>query len=456
MNFRDFAIPLRTDSDLDPLLDAIGNSPCVMIGEASHGTRDYHEWRFRIVKRLITEDNSGPHGWKFIAVEWDWPDCYRINCYVKGFSNENVDDIFRQFKRWPQWMWCHPEAIQFVQWLRNYNMKLPVNQRVGFYGLDLFSLQAALEFIRNYLERHNYNNEVHRLLTLLGSCLTDISNNEQRLTSQCQHEILSTKSNNTYNDTMDIKVLQNMKNSLPRELLNIFNTIQPTSLQTAKEAEDFLSAIMCIQILLDTQEYFNTLEGTNSEAASWNLRDFHMEDTYERLRQFNEETYGNGRCIILGHNTHVGDASFTNMKDSGMINLAQLLREDYGNNYVYLIGFSTYQGSVLAGVDWEGPTRVMRVPPAEEGSWDNFLHQNLGTDSLIIFRSHSCPFSCQDGLKEPNWPYVVKGQRVIGATYNPVYDSYQYVPTQLPYRYDSLIYLENTSAIKPLNFVNLG
>ena len=40
-------------SDLDPLLDRIGDARFVLIGEASHGTADFYRWRAELTKRLI-------------------------------------------------------------------------------------------------------------------------------------------------------------------------------------------------------------------------------------------------------------------------------------------------------------------------------------------------------------------------------------------------------------------
>src|SRR3990170_6576051 len=94
--------PLRFSKDLDPLLKTIGTSQYVLLGEASHGTHEYYTWRTAISKRLIQEK-----AFSFIAVEGDWPDCYRINRYVKGYNDtgETAAEVLKEFKRWPTWMW---------------------------------------------------------------------------------------------------------------------------------------------------------------------------------------------------------------------------------------------------------------------------------------------------------------------------------------------------------------
>jgi erythromycin esterase-like protein len=131
------ALPLDGPADLDPLLERIGNAHYVLLGEASHGTSEYYQWRAEISQRLIREE-----GFSFIAVEGDWPDCYRVNRYVKGFHDSGTDarEVLEAFVRWPTWMWANEEVVNLVEWLRRHNKGQPEHKKVGFYGLDVYSL----------------------------------------------------------------------------------------------------------------------------------------------------------------------------------------------------------------------------------------------------------------------------------------------------------------------------
>ena len=140
--------PLNESHDLDPLIQRIGNARIVMLGEASHGTHEYYTWRSEITKRLIRQK-----GFNFIAVEGDWPDCYSINRFIKGYHNEKAFDVLKQFRRWPTWMWANWEVLALTEWLVQHNSSLQPKQKVGFYGLDVYSLWESLEQIRNYLEK---------------------------------------------------------------------------------------------------------------------------------------------------------------------------------------------------------------------------------------------------------------------------------------------------------------
>jgi erythromycin esterase len=106
------------DKDLDALLECIGDAKYVLLGEASHGTSEFYTWRAEITKRLITEK-----GFSFIAVEGDWPDCYRVNRYAKGMENSGSSafEVLHAFSRWPTWMWANREIVDLIEWLRSHN-----------------------------------------------------------------------------------------------------------------------------------------------------------------------------------------------------------------------------------------------------------------------------------------------------------------------------------------------
>src|SRR4051794_36439744 len=138
---------LSDAEDLDALLERIGDARYVLLGEASHGTHDYYLWRARLSRRLIEEK-----GFRFIAVEGDWPDCFRVNRYIKGESAEqSADETLRAFARWPTWMWANWEIVAFAEWLKGFNRDRQAEERVGFYGLDVYSLWESLAAITGYL-----------------------------------------------------------------------------------------------------------------------------------------------------------------------------------------------------------------------------------------------------------------------------------------------------------------
>ena len=146
----EFARPLRDEGDLDPLLDRIGDARFVLLGEASHGTADYYRWRAQLTRRLITE-----RSFSFVGVEGDWPDCFRVNRWVKDreHPDQSAREVLNRFDRWPTWMWANEEVADFVDWLREHNRR--TGGDVGFYGLDVYSLWDSLRAIVDYVAEHD-------------------------------------------------------------------------------------------------------------------------------------------------------------------------------------------------------------------------------------------------------------------------------------------------------------
>jgi predicted phosphoribosyltransferase len=148
---RETAYPLvGSVRDYDPLIGRIGEARFALLGEASHGTHEFYRERAEITKRLIRERK-----FTAVAVEADWPDAYRLNRYVRG-AGEDVDavDALADFRRFPTWMWRNAVVVEFIEWLRAHNDGLPPGvEKVGFYGLDLYSLHASMKAVLRYLEK---------------------------------------------------------------------------------------------------------------------------------------------------------------------------------------------------------------------------------------------------------------------------------------------------------------
>jgi erythromycin esterase-like protein len=172
--------------------------------------------------------------------------------------------------------------------------------------------------------------------------------------------------------------------------------------------------------------------------ASWNVRDRHMVETLERLMRHHGP---DARAIVWEHNTHIGDARETDMAGGGMVNVGQLVREAHGDDGVFVVGFSSYRGSVIAGDEWDAAAEKMAVPPGRPGSWEEILHRALGGDHVITMAP----------LRGDSELLIPRGHRAIGVVYHPERERFgNYVPTVLPRRYDALIFLEETRALSPL------
>jgi erythromycin esterase-like protein len=117
---REIAQPLSgSPDDYDSLLESIGNTRLVLLGEATHGTHEFYSERTAITKRLIAEK-----GFSILAIEADWPDSARVHRYVRGATaDNNADQALSGFRRFPTWMWRNMVVAEFVEWLRAFNKR---------------------------------------------------------------------------------------------------------------------------------------------------------------------------------------------------------------------------------------------------------------------------------------------------------------------------------------------
>lgn len=395
---------------MNALVEKIGDSKYVLLGEASHGTHDYYTWRAKISQKLIEEK-----GFSFIAVEGDWPDCYRVNRYVKNYQDAGNDalEVFRNFTRWPTWMWANWETIALAEWLRDRNAHLPVNKKVGFYGLDVYSLHESLDAVIQYLGKKDPKTRDLAVKAMhcfepYGEEGQDYARASMMIPQLCENEVLE----------LLLEVRRNMHH---------YNT----------DPEMVMSAEQNAQIIVNAEHYYRKMMKPGPE--SWNLRDEHMVHTLNRLMQFHG--YG-AKAIIWEHNTHIGDARSTDMVDEDMINVGQLLNEQHADEGVYAVGFGSYKGTVIAGAEWGAEMREMEMPEARKESWEEILHRLEAKDRIVFMN---------DNMKNEigNTEIV---HRAIGVVYRSNREGFgNYVPSRIPYRYNAFIYIDETSALHPLH-----
>jgi erythromycin esterase-like protein len=402
---------LNSSTDLSPLMDKLGEAGLVMLGEASHGTHEYYTWRSAISKRLIEEKK-----FSFIAVEGDWPDCYRINRYIKGYpdAGNDIQEVLSKFDRWPTWMWANWEIASFAEWLKVHNSKLPMQERIGFYGLDVYSLWESLQTLMDYLEKEDPHTAkaVKKAIT----CFDPYGEEGQSYAEATYY----------------------LSHSCKNEVLALLKEIRLKAPTYKSDREVGLNAEQNALIAVNAEKYYRSMIGLNNE--SWNVRDTHMMETLDHLMKFHGE---NGKGIVWEHNTHIGDARATDMKKAGMINIGQLAREKYGEENVFLVGFGSYEGSVIAGREWGAPMQEMEVPPAREGSIEELLHKaDSQKNKLLLFdRSNS------NDLFNSSYPH-----RAIGVVYDPHKEKYgNYVSSFMSLRYDAFIFIDETNALHPMH-----
>jgi erythromycin esterase len=421
---------LEKSTDLNRLFELIGkdNVKYILLGEASHGTSEFYNWRSEISKRLIREK-----GFSFIAVEGDWPDCYNVNRYVKGMpdSGGSAYDVLYSFNRWPTWMWANKEIVDLIEWLRKHNEKLPEDQKVGFYGLDVYSLWESMESVIKYLRKVDPKAirtaiEAYRCFEPYGKSVEDYARATAFVPESCEDEVIDM-------------------------LIQLKSKANQYKSDGVGRREAYLNAEQNAIVAKNAELYYRKMIQGGTD--TWNIRDSHMMDTLKRLMEFYGKDNDDVKSIVWAHNTHIGDARQTDMADANMINIGQLVREHASEKNVVLVGFGTYKGSVIAAREWGEKMERMHVPSALKGSWDSLLHeQSNGSNSLIIFKGEDSKKYKEQLLSEEEIRTKRRSQRAIGVVYNPAYERYgNYVPTLLTKRYDAFLYIDETHALHPLH-----
>lgn len=403
------AVPLRSPDDLDPLLERIGSARIVLLGEASHGTAEYYLWRAAITRRLIAE-----HGFSFVAVEGDWPDCFQVNRWVKNRADRDLSavGVLGLYDRWPRWMWANAEVASFLGWLRKHNES--TGSDVGFYGLDVYSLWESMHAVVDYLSESHP--EALDTAKAAYSCFEPFGEDPQRYAHAIATGLVPA--------------------SCEQEVVALLGDLRSRAASSGGDPEAELDVRQNAEVMVGAERYYRAM--IRADEQSWNIRDRHMADTLDRLLAHHDA----GKAIVWEHNTHVGDARATPMAGRGMVNVGQLVRERHGRQGVVVVGFAGYEGHVIAAEAWGSAEERMPVPRAPDGSHEQLLHQALDEPSLLVFPENS----------GAAWLNLRRGHRAIGVVYHPEADRYvNWVPTVMGLRYDALLYFDTTEALHPLH-----
>ncbi len=418
---RSTAVPLEGAlRDYDRLLDEIGDSRFVLLGDGTHGTEEFYRERELITRRLIAEK-----GFTAVAVEADWPDAYRANRFVRGLSSDQSgEEALRGFLRFPTWMWRNEPVVDFLDWLHDYNdTHHDPWSAVGFYGLDLYSLHSSVAEVIAYLAQRDP--EAAKRARVRYGCFDRSDGGDAQ-----KYGLLAA---NAPELSCEKEVVE--------QLVELLEARADYGAEEAALAEDeFFYAEQNARLAKNAEEYYRLMY--RGGVSSWNLRDRHMAETLAALdahlsQRFDDEA----RIVVWAHNSHLGDARATSMGRAGELNLGQLVREQQGRK-AFLLGFTTFDGEVTAASNWDEHAERKRVRPALEHSYERLFHRTGLERFFLPLRD---PGEALGGLAEERL------QRMIGVIYRPQTERQShYVYADLVKQFDGIVHLDRTSALRPL------
>jgi erythromycin esterase-like protein len=401
------------------LIERIGNSEIVLIGEASHGTHEFYEVRAELTRRLIAEKD-----FNIVALEADWPDALQLNHYVSGRSDmKSANEALEGFRRFPTWMWRNTVMHQFVDWLKTWNSGYGKQNAVGIFGMDLYSMHTSMNSVIRYLS--DVDPAAAKQAREHYSCFDHFGGDPQH-----------------YGYMTAMRGFENCEKEVVKQLIELRNRQFELLQKNGEKAEEkYFFAEQNAKVVINAERYYRSMyHGRNN---SWNIRDMHMADTLEALKKH----FGNvhGKMVVWAHNSHLGDARATEMSKRGECNVGQLMREKFGSR-VFNVGFSTYTGTVTAARNWGDPVEKRRVRPGLVGSYEALFHDAVPNDFWLDLRD--------DGrLAYELLPERI--QRAIGVIYRPETErESHYFMASLPSQFDVMVHIDKTRALEPLERIS--
>lgn len=399
--------PSGEDKDLRGLSPVLKNKKIIGLGDATHGTKEFFVLKNRIIEYLIKNENC-------TAIALELPlDCgVKINNYVRTGEGD-INGLLKE-----AWWWHRTEDIKnFLVWLKDYNLNLPDNKKVSFYGFDsqvrgdntyqifeyykkvdprfeenvkpIYDFIAEL-YIDNYsfftpYRTHKYEESVDKLKSLLEK------NKEQYISNSSKEEYLLAKARvNTFAGLIGM-TKDDLSYSKIRSVTNIEN----------------------IKLIAEMQ-------APESKLVVWAHNGHICSDEYVMQELLNFGT-GNG---FYKENTITKETL-----------LGCMLREEFGDKY-FNIGFEFYSGGFTA-IEFRKKIKEFTVSAPENNAMSYLLNKAKVKGDCYFLELN------KDKMSKEAYQYFNSVQfcHEIGAAYVS-----RYVKKVPMSSYNALIFLRSTSA----------
>jgi protein-L-isoaspartate(D-aspartate) O-methyltransferase len=401
-------LPDFDDPAFGTLFDRFADRRVVLLGEASHGTSEFYRARAAITRHLIER-----HGFTIVAVEADWPDAAVVDRHVRHRPARTDAEL--PFQRFPTWMWRNLDVAAFIDWMHRHNEAIAPPSRAGFYGLDIYNMSGSIAAVLDYLDK--IDPDAAAVARERYGCLTPWQ-----------------KEPSTYGRAVLTSGYRKCESAVVEQCRDLFSKRLD---YMAKDGTDFLDAAQNARLIASAERYYRIMYYGGAE--SWNLRDTHMFETLEHLL---ESGGPESKAIVWAHNSHIGDARYTEM---GFVreelNIGQLCRQRYGDAAA-LIGFGTHEGTVAAASDWDADMEVKRVRPSHEDSYERLCHDS-GMPCFLL------DLNRDEALRQRLLERRL--ERFIGVIYRPESELMShYADASLPQQFDAFVWFDQTAAVTPL------
>tara|TARA_Y100000589_G_C27157657_1_gene631472 strand:- start:451 stop:1740 length:1290 start_codon:yes stop_codon:yes gene_type:complete len=397
----------------------------LLLGESTHGTEEFYKYRSDITKQLINYDN-----FNIILFETDWFNLYNVNKYIHNTSqSKTAEDSLSNINSFPIWLWKNNIIIDLIEWLKNFNKNS--KKKVYLLGLDCYLLKESLDWLYEFLKIID--------IDLYNHIYSDLKFIKKYKTTT---DFIEFSIKNPHIDTF-------IQNYFQELLIKIQNNSQKYNTKCKSLNIDtiaVISAEICCDVMINSYEYFKKqyLEPPGSN-ASWNTRDQHMLMTTMKLK----DKIPNSKIIIWAHNSHIGDATSTeyggtDFSNNNSWNLGQMCRAMFENTFI--IGFGTYNGSVLAAPKWNDKHNIYVLNIPIEDSIEHYIYHFCKSRNI-----NNCYIDLEK-CKNISPFNTKKKQRMVGVIYNSNNElQSHYITSTLSKHYDLYIFISHTSHLIELS-----
>ena len=398
------AVPLKTvlaergATDLMPLVPVLKDVRIIGLGEATHGTREFFQFKHRMTEFLVNE-----MGYTVFALEASYAACLNINDYVLHGKGDPAQALASQ----KFWTWDTEEVRDLIDWMRRYNQTVSEARKVRFLGYDLQHLDQAFDVIPAYLSKVAP---------------------EQVARARAAFAPLQPT-------TSDIAALQKLNDPQRRQLradlqaLIAYFALNEAWLAERSSPGEFETALQHARTLV---QLVDSYARPSDDQTKVNMRDRYMADNIAHIVR----TSAPGtKVVVWAHNAHVSRGAY------GGDSMGARLREIYGEGY-YALGFAFNRGGFQSrNLDDRMVLMDFTVPAAREGTIEWYLAR--ANRPLFFLDLRSAPAGVGSWLRTP------APMRSIGSGFSPTAPSRSESPTVLADWYDGLFYTDQTTPARP-------
>ena len=393
--------------DLLPLKRVFKNVRFVGLGEQTHGTREFFQFKHRMLEFLVKEMD-----FRVFAMEASYSACQNINDYVMGTTDDGAAALDSQ----RFWTWNTQEVRAMLDWMRQYNAGVPAGKKVKFTAFDIQINDPGKSRLLEYLKRvaPERVTETETFFKVNEGDLGTAAFEPGDAAKQARTKFKELK--NQYHD------------------LFAFLEINEPQLASKSSQAEYEQAREYARVMVQFMSAYGNGSGTRA------LRDLYMADNFQRIVQ--REPAG-ARFVLWAHNGHIS----TGGSAENDLSFGSHLRRFYGKDY-YALGFVFDQGEfqskeAQAKDSAKRMLRSFRANPAPEDSIDWCLAKTGLKSFIVDFRSEHRNAEVVEWLSTPH------PMRTVGSTYAPSFERRSFAPITIGDEFDGLFFIDATTRARP-------